>query len=133
MSFETTRVLIETHLATLPSLGFPIVVEGGHDAPAKAPWARFYVMQGTTAPAVIGPGHLRGAGMVVLQVFIPEQGGTKPATTAADALATLLDRRQLVDGGTVVTFDTVGIIDAGRREGYTQKNCVCNFTRDTYA
>ncbi len=133
MSFETTRQMIAEHLGTLPSFGFPIEWEGGKTVARKeGPWGRWSILQGTTEPAIIGPGHTRGTGVLYLQVFIPKEQGTKAAMNAADNLARI-DRRQLRRGNTIVTFDTTGIINAGEAEGFVQKNVACNFTRDTYS
>lgn len=133
MSFETTRILIATKLGTIPEMPFPVEWEGGTPRPANAKtWGRLSIQQGSVMPAMIGPGHTRSVGMVYLQVFIPEEGGTRAATLAADILSEALDRVQLAQGGVEITFDLVGIMDAGRREGYTQKNISCAFTRDVY-
>lgn len=131
MSFETTRKLIADALDAI-TFPFPIGWENNKPAGPADAWGRFAILQGTTLPAVIGPGHTRAEGEVVLQVFLKENTGTKAASDAADTLSAALDRVQLSDAGTTVTFDLVSMVDAGRRDGYTQKNLWCKFTRDTY-
>ena len=133
-AFEITRAGIDAVLSAIVT-GFPVQFEGGRAVtPAGAAWGRWSITQGSTEPACVGPGHLRGMGFVTLQIFIKEESGTAAALTAADAVAAALDRRQLsLDSGkTIITFEITGLQDAGRRAGYTQKNVACNFRRDTY-
>lgn len=132
MKFEATRQLIAAALDAI-EFPFPVEWEGGTSKPkAEKTYGRWTIQQGDVMPAVIGDGHTRSVGIVHLQVFIPENGGTAAATLAADVMATALDRLQLNDGEVYLTFDLVGMADAGRRDGYTQKNLACNFTRDVY-
>lgn len=137
MSFEITRQLLSNAIAAMDP-GFPVGWEGSVSLqPEGFPtWGRWNILQGDTIPAIIGPGHTRGVGMVILQVFVKEEGGTKAFTEAADKVAGLLDRLELSrekDGVLhCVTLATSGMIQAGSAGGYQQKNIVCEFRRDTY-
>lgn len=136
MSFETTRQLIAAKLATIEP-GFPVEWEGGKPigaTAAKGPWGRWKIQQGSTTAIAIGATEERGTGLVWLQVFIPREKGTKAATLAADAMKAALNRTQLRDEetGTVVTFRTTGMQEAGEEAGFLQMNLSCMFTRDTY-
>ncbi len=135
MNFELCRAAVEGAFQTKWAEGgelFPIEYEGN---PLKSPptvWGRLTVLPGDSIPLAIGLTSTRTAYVLVLQVFIPEKGGTTPATKAADKLAAALNLRTLKFSNSVVTFDTVGMQDVGLRAATRQKNIRLPFRLDTY-
>lgn len=133
MSFEATRIAIETHLAGINlGSGIPVEWEGGGEKGGAPLWARWTIRQGEVNPAVLGEGHTRGTGMVTLQVFMRDKTGVGNSTRIADLVAAALDRVQLRTGSDVITFGVCSMADTDPREGYLQKNITCIFRRDTY-
>lgn len=133
MIFEEIRAAVADYFrdswnpATLP------VIHENQPAPATdAAWGRLTVLSGQADPLALGDQSVRLMGMAVLQVFIPETGGTRKATVAGDAFAAIFNRRQLrVGATTTISFKTTSMIEAGGRQGYVQKNFSVQFHADT--
>lgn len=132
MSFETTRSFLTAHFKTAwntATLGVEYENQAGTDKAAA--WGRFSVVQGAVDPMEIGGTFTRGGGAVYLQVFLPMNSGTKKATECADAFAAIFNQKRLRSGAHYFVFDNVGMVDAGEREGWIQKNLRVQFRRDT--
>ncbi len=130
---ETARRLIAEEFFALWPNTFPVVAENT-DPPARADvWGMLVVQQAETSSPVVGRDiHTRAPGAVFLCVFIKTGHGTKSATEAADWFARNFDQRTMRDGNVTLQLRESGMIDAGLRGGYTQKNIVCRFQRDCY-
>ncbi len=129
---ETARRLIVEHFTDNWPDTFPVGQEN-QPIPERADvWGMLTVQQAETQDMVVGPGHERAPGAVFLSVFIQAGAGTKAATDAADWMRNNFDNRQLRSGRVVVVMRNSGMIDAGPRNGYVQKNIVCRFHRDCY-
>lgn len=119
---------------------FPVQVDNTKfEQPDKAVWGRFSITFGNDIPMEIGngPGRARRqVGFVSLQVFIPEDGGSRAAATATDRLfaAFVASTIRITPSGGrgVLTFDTVGAgpTPSGKRVGYQQFNATVNFRLD---
>lgn len=132
MNFETTRSLIATTFQNAWNQTTLKVVQENQPQPdTSAAWGRFVVLSGGAEPLTLGDQSVRLIGFAVLQVFIPENGGTKLASQCGDALAAIFNRLQLRSGTTTVSFRTVGLTATGGREGYVQKNFSVQFRADT--
>lgn len=135
MSFETARVLTTDYFKDeWDQSWLPIVWENQQAPVRNAAWGRFAVMQGESNPMAIGgQGFTRGVGIAVLQIFVPENAGTKTFTQNADRFASIFDLLRLNDGTTYLHFDTAGVVDAGKIDGWLQRNVRVAFRRDTHA
>lgn len=132
MKFETIRNLIASTFQTAWNQTTLKVVQENQPAPeAHSAWGRFTVLSGATDPMALGDQSTRTIGFAVLQVFLPENTGTKKATDVGEAFAAIFNRRQLRSGTTTVSFLATSMIEAGGREGYVQKNFSVQFTADT--
>jgi hypothetical protein len=95
-------------------------------------WGRFAIRQGQRAPMGVSTTEFRTPGFVALQVFLPEDKGTKVGHEAADKMASFLDNASVpVPGvGAVLmrqcSYQVVGSTNAG----WFQANIVCNFQFD---
>lgn len=135
MSFETTRALTTGYFKNEWNQSWLPIVWENQQAPARgAAWGRFVVMQGETNPMAIGgQGFTRGVGVAVLQMFVPEGAGTKIFTDNADRFANIFDLLRLNDGTTYLHFDTAGVVDAGKTDGWLQRNVRVTFRRDNHS
>ena len=78
--------------------------------PSGQTWYRLTFRPGDTNRASLGGDKAmnRTVFLLILQVFIPEQGGTKEAYQAADVMSGL-DGRQISQEGLTVHFQTAGL------------------------
>lgn len=82
--------------------------------PATGPWGRLTLVTGETEPAAIGNGQgrlERTPFVLFLQVFMPENTGTKVARQAADIMRAL-DRMSIQKDALTVNFRTTGLTPA---------------------
>ncbi len=135
MSFDTTRSLLES-AAMAVDLSFPVAFDSDPSPQSLPVWGTWSVVQGDTIPAIIGRGHVRGQGMLVLQMFVKEGGASAEFTRAGDIVADSLNCRELTATAAgcfhAVTLRTFGFGPNMTRDGYRQRNLVCNFQRDSY-
>lgn len=130
---ETARRLIVEHFTDNWPDTFPVGQEN-QPIPERADvWGVLAVQQAETNAMIVGPGHERAPGVLFLSVFIKAGAGTKAATDAADWMRNHFDNRQFRDGRVAVVMRNAGMVDAGPRAGYVQKNIVCRFQRDCYS
>lgn len=133
MSFETTRAAITDRFKTAwNNATLPVVYENQPQPSQAAAWGRFSVMQGGSDPVAIGaPASKRVTGAVFLQIFLPLNSGTKKAHDCADAFVAIFDQARFRSGSHYFVFDNAGMVDAGERGGWLQKNVRVQFRRDT--
>lgn len=82
--------------------------------PSSGPWGRLTLVTGDTEPAAIGSGAgrlERTAFVLFLQIFMPENTGTKIARQAADVMRSL-DRLSIHQPGLTINFRTAGYTPA---------------------
>lgn len=140
MSHEAARNLILTAWQAAwnsPSPGlFPVEFENlKFKRPTSGPWGRLSINPGETTPIAPGTKDSRTPFILVLQVFIPENGGTLPAYRAADVLKTLNHHVASVGDPvtTVVHFYSVGINQAPKEDGLTGFNVTIPGYFDSHA
>jgi len=76
--------------------------------PVGQAWARLSIANGETTKPSLGPPMTRTPFILQLQVFLPEQTGTRKATQAADALA-VLNGTVTRSNGLIVRFYEAGV------------------------
>jgi hypothetical protein len=103
--------------------------------PKGAAWARFAIRTATRSNNAVGRDEQRTLGFISLQVFIPEDGGTRAAAVAADKMAALFDNQTIaISPGKSVIFRTVSQNTVGRLgDGLFQVNVTCDFQFDEIA
>ena len=102
------------------------------DRPDQSPWARLTVIFGTRSNAAVGGTKVRQLGELYLQVFLPEDSGTKVATDSYDAMATIYDNKNVPftdDTGFILT-QAVTSRPTGIRDGYEQTTISAPFYSD---
>lgn len=98
---EALRVALTNHFVStrqLAGLTMPVEIWNQPEhADQSGVWGRFSIVRGTRAPFAIGGGggYKRQTGLVALQVFVPIEGGTKPASQALDSLIEMFDDKSL--------------------------------------
>ena len=93
MSFEAIRLAVETHMMSWSDA--PIAIDGSLTPPDvqaaqddKQPWVRLTINHGDSFTAGLGSEpHVRRTGLVMVQIFTPENKGSRPAALLADSLA----------------------------------------------
>ena len=133
MSFETTRVAITDRFKTAWNVAtLPVVYENQPQPSQAGAWGRFSVMQGQSDPVAIGAAtSKRVTGAIFLQIFLPLNTGTKKAHDCADAFVAIFDQARFKSGVHYIVCDNAGMVDAGERAGWLQKNLRVQFRRDT--
>lgn len=135
MSFEIARELLMTAAKNV-RLPFPVGFGGGMSPQEPGPWGVWWALQGDTAPAIIGRGHVRGVGILALQVFSRQESGEKVFSDAISRAARTLDAKQLNyqdrNQQVIVNLRNFGMGSETIRNGIRQRNMNCQFTRDTY-
>lgn len=82
--------------------------------PTAGAWGRLSLATGETSPASIGTGAgalERTPFILTLQVFLPENTGTRLAAMAADAMRSM-NRMSINKDGLTLNFDTVSLAPA---------------------
>jgi len=134
MSFEVTRSTVASYFFDEWDQSVLPVIPENKPAPVQTgAWGRFSILQGATEPMEIGRASVRGVGFAVLQVFVPEAGGSKTFTDVADEFADIFDLLRLSSPPTYIVFGTASIVEAGTTKGWIQKNIRVDFRRDTHA
>lgn len=140
MSFDSRREFITTMFQN----GFtdpadptkPFVAVGYENRPftqpaGKATWAKFSVREGTRGAATVGKDENRTLGIVYLQLFTPENEGTKKAREAAQKLAEIFEHKSPAGAAGAFTFRAVNLTPVGREPGgFYQFNATCEFWHD---
>jgi len=108
VSFATERAAIEGRLAsnwTTTDIAYVNVPFAPDNA---APWVRLNILNGESGPRNVNDGK-RHLGVIVLQIFVPQNTGTATARTYADSLATIFEDAQfsgILCG--VASIETIG-------------------------
>jgi len=103
-----------------------------HDRDSGEPSAVLSVQFGTRSNEAIGGQKIRQRGFLYLQVFLPEDSGTKVATDAYDAFAAIMDNQTpaFLDATGYVHLQAVTSQPTGTRPGYQQFTWAAPFYAD---
>ncbi|MGE6580398.1 phage tail terminator-like protein [Vreelandella aquamarina] len=123
-TFESIRLAIERRLASWD--GVPVEYDGAPQTPelkaaieAKQSWVRCTIQHGASLVASISNRpETRRTGIIQLQVFTPENRGSRPAALLADSLAAHFEYHQ--DGH--LTTDAASVQRVGESDGWYQYN-----------
>jgi hypothetical protein len=97
------------------------------------PWLRFTITEGeASTPAFSGSGNVyRHPGNVIVQVFVPANGGDGRARSIADTVAAVYRGKRLTPG--IRFFDAPYVNTVGRDGDWYQVNVICPFAYDLTA
>lgn len=131
MSFEDARKAIESRLHTNWTTT-PIKFENVPMKETADPYVAVFILEGDGEQISLGtPALRRWTGVIVLQVFVPADTGTKDAKTYADSLAALFDRAQFSTGNSgTIRCRIPSIETVGDKHGWHQINVTVPFIRD---
>lgn len=137
MSHEAAREMIAEawkQAWVASGLTFPVEIQNhAFKRPPNATWGRYTYLPGETEPAALGISIERTPFALILQIFLPENTGTKDATLAADALRPLNGAvRRSPDGKVVVNFRTVGLTPGTTEDGVEAFNVTIRGHHDIY-
>jgi hypothetical protein len=99
--------------------------------PESGHWARLSMQLGGRDSVALGGARKRQVGILTLQIFAPEEGGTSTAYTAADLFASIVDEKRLTPAtGLLVEFENAGIVGPFATKGFSQLNADVAFRVD---
>lgn len=102
--------------------------------PANGHWARITMQLGDRESVAIGSTRKRQVGILTLQIFAPENAGTKTAHQAADLFGSIVDEKQLTPSpGLLVEFENTGLAGPFTNNGFAQLNATVAFRVDKSA
>lgn len=132
MSFDSRREFLTSTFQT----GWADFLPTGYEnrpfsQPTGQPWARFSVRESSRGASTVGREETRVTGILYLQIFTPENAGTKKAREAAAKMSSIFDHRSMIGGGGEFTMRAVNLTPVGREPGgYYQMNATCEFWCD---
>lgn len=134
MSFEAQRAYLSRKVAFI-AVDFPIKIPGQpFRKPDNTPYGEFHIMNSKSfVVGGEGAGKIRNryAGMVQLDIYVPEAKGTAAATKAMDAVKELFAFKQGRDtAGCTYKFKGAEPIDPSTNAGWTVFTIRVPFTRD---
>lgn len=134
MSFAAERAAIESRLAanwTTTSIKFE---NTRFEQPRETAWIACYILNGDGNQISLGDNPLhRYAGVIMVQIFVPESSGTQTARGYADTIAAIYRRQQISNGSSgTITCRTPSISQGIPKDGWYQINVMCPFQRDVY-
>lgn len=129
--FNDERAAIESRLATNWTTT-PIKFENVPFKETMSPYVALVILVGEGLQVSLGtPVVRRWPGVIILQVFVPADTGTKLAKTYADTLAAVFERVQFSSGNSgTITCRIPSIEAVGIKNGWHQTNVTVPFKRD---
>jgi len=118
MSFEDERVAIESRMSDNYSSTTVKYENIPYTQPTDATWVSLTILSGSGTVDSIGSGANRlerFSGVIQIDIYVPEDGGTKSARDIADLVHTVFDNVQFSSGssGTITTrvpsYSTLGV------------------------
>lgn len=132
MSFDTLRENIEQRMVdnwTDSTVAYENVAFDPPDPTSSAKWVRFTVINGESQTAEGGiqgsTYKTRDTGTISLQIFVPQNTGTKKSRQLIDSFNTIFEHKRFSG---VVTY-SANITPVGVRDGWHQTNLTIPFRR----
>lgn len=130
--FEAERQAIESRLEANVT-AIPIRYENIPFEETKDPYCAVFVRRGAGNQISLGDGAQlqRWAGVIIVQVFVPADTGTKPAAAYADMIAAVFNRQEFsVPGSGLIRCRVAHSETVGVRNGWFQINVTVPYRRD---
>lgn len=129
--FNACRQAIEERLSTLWTTT-PIRYQNAPFQETANPYVALFILDGDGEQISLGtPALRRWAGVIMLQVFVPEDTGHAQARSYADSLGALFDRAQFsVNGSGTIRCRMPSMTPSETHEGWYQVTVAIPFIRD---
>lgn len=114
---------------------YPAEYDGSPKVTRTGAYVVFTVLPGRGERIELGSGgQARFAGVVIVQIFIPEGGGVQLALTIADLVVPILKEKQIAtsSGGLITTYQT-SVQRVGQEGSWIQYNAVTPYKREEAA
>ena len=130
--FAAERQAIEARLSA-NFTAIPIRYENVPFQETQAAYCALFIRRGEGNQITLGnsPQLQRWAGVIIAQVFVPEDGGTQTALGHADTIAAVFNRQEFSAGQSGLIRCRVARVETvGTRSGWHQLNVVIPYIRD---
>lgn len=133
MSFADERAAIEARFAANWS-STRVKYENTQFEQPRTAWVALYILNGEGKQISLGDDPLhRYAGVIMVQIHVPESSGTQTGRAYADTIAAIFRRQQFSNGSSgTITCRTPYISSIAGRDGWYQINLACPYQRDVY-
>ena len=131
MSWANERQAIESRLAAAWTTT-PIRYENVPFAQQTTPYVALFILDGQGDQISLGtPALRRWVGIIVVQVFVPQDTGTQLARSYADTIGAVFDRAQFSSGSSgMIRCRIPSVTVVGITNGWSQLNVTIPFIRD---
>lgn len=101
-------------------------------ASLSTPYVALYILDGEGLQISLGtPALRRWVGIIMVQVFVPQDSGTQVAKGYADTIGAIFDRAQFSTGGSgTIRCQIPSLKSVGVTNGWQQVNVTIPFIRD---
>ncbi len=131
MSFSDAAKAIESRLQTNWTTT-PIKFENAPFTETASAYVALFLRDGEGTQISLGtPALRRWPGVIIVQVFVPEDTATRVARGYADTIGAIYDRQQFsTDSSGVITCGVPSVQLIGTRDGWFQMNVSVPYHRD---
>ena len=131
MSVADERKAIESRLAAAWATT-PIRYENVPFAAPSTPYVALFILDGEGNQVSLGtPALRRWTGIIIVQVFVPQDTGTQIAKSYADTIGAIFDRAQFSSGNSgTIRCRVPSVKSIGITNGWNQVNVSVPFIRD---
>lgn len=128
MSFDDERAAIEGRFNTQWGSTTEIAWDNVPFTPPATAWVRLSILPGESFNAALGATAVRHPGVIVVQIFTPEDTGTAQARTLAQSAANVFNNARFSG----IRCRAAGIFRVGTFDGWYQMNVNIPFERDEF-
>ena len=136
MSFAAERQAIESRFASAWASATPVKYENAlFEPPTNAPWVALHILQADAQPGSLKSStqlHLH-RGVIVVQVFVPEESGTAAALTLADNVAAIFRSVEFAAGSGPIACFSPTLRKVGPQDGWFQINVNAEYLRQFFS
>ena len=137
MGFAAERKAIEERFLTQWALSTKSAVvtlfeNSAISPPTEEPFVALYIRSGAGQQISLGSSPLdRYDGLIIVQVFVPEETGTQEAREIADVVETIFKRQSFSSGaGGLIRCRLAALDPMGNKAGWLQSNVSIPYQRD---
>ena len=130
--FAAERQAIEARMAANFNT-IPVRYENAPFREIKTAYCALFVRRGDGHQITLGPVPQlnRWAGLIIVQIFVPEDTGTHAAAGYADSIADVFRRQEFsVTGSGLIRCRVPNVQEVGTRNGWYQMNVTTPYIRD---
>lgn len=130
--FAAERQAIEARMAAAFTT-IPVRYENAPFKEIQTAYCALFVRRGEGHQITLGPAPQlnRWAGLIIVQIFVPEDTGTQVVAGYADSIADVFRRQEFsVTGSGLIRCRVPSIQEVGTRNGWYQMNVTTPYIRD---